>query len=376
MSQSLRAAFLCVGFLLVDAGNTHADEAKVDAVVLFNSTGEFGQRTGSDTKTTSAYIKTIERETLDALRDSEATDHQSGVVAVAIRPNGTMKLWIDLDREFENELTNEVQKRMAAKGVPQVVGGPVAFALLLRFASSESEDQPPAAKAGAAVPQDWRRILDRKKGEQLKIPDDLLPLVWPTNEIPPTKEMEEAKAIAENAETFVPDGFVLQSLNPLGGSIPRPTDWHYAEAHRKRQLTWTLSKEPSQSGYVTGVKIQLFIGVQELTKQTPQAFLEKFLESKAKTAKVISRRDPIKQGKFTRVGLETEEPQSDKSKPPFRILYSCFWSNDMDMGAITISGTTTDLWDEYEKTFNVMSKMTIVDLEKAKRDRAKAPAAE
>lgn len=346
-------------------GTSRAGELKVDGIVLLNPMKQFEER-ASDAKTISSYIKVIEKVTLEMLIENDSTNHRNGVVVVAVRPGNRMKLWIDLDGKFQPELTNSVQKQMASRGVPLVAEGPIAFALQLKDSTQNAPDQPAGMKAADAIPEDWRRVLARRKDKQLVL-DELLSLVWPVDEIAPNEEMQKAKAIAADADTFVPEGYVTQSLNPTGGSLPKPKDWYYSEDHRKRQLTWTISKEPSEGGYVTGVKIQLFIGVGELTKQQPEAFLKNFLQSKIKTAKVISRRDPVKQGPFTRVGLETEEPQADKDKPPFRILYSCFWDNDRDIAAIAISGTTTDLWESYQETFNVMSSMTLIDLDKMKK---------
>ncbi|MEM6471756.1 MAG: hypothetical protein AAF802_19505, partial [Planctomycetota bacterium] len=97
-------------------------------------------------------------------------------------------------------------------------------------------------------------------------------------------------------------------------------------------------------------------------------FIQNFVRSKSNTVKVLSRREPIELGFFNRVGLETEEPQADASKPPFRILYSCFWSNDLDTAAITISGTTADQWEANQEAFDVMASMVLIAPDKIKRD--------
>jgi len=39
------------------------------------------------------------------------------------------------------------------------------------------------------------------------------------------------------------------------------------------------------------------------------------------------------------------------------------------MAAITISGTTTDLWEEHRQTFDTMAGLTLVDLKKAKPEK-------
>jgi len=40
------------------------------------------------------------------------------------------------------------------------------------------------------------------------------------------------------SEEAVPDGFVLQVLEPTGGKIIRPKDWFYAERHGGPSYTW------------------------------------------------------------------------------------------------------------------------------------------
>ena len=56
-----------------------------------------------------------------------------------------------------------------------------------------------------------------------------------------------------------PGSFVLQTLEPTGGEILYPMDWHFVEGHPATSWMWTISKEDTEGGklpYETGVRIQ------------------------------------------------------------------------------------------------------------------------
>lgn len=367
--RQLSFLFLSLLFLIPSAAHaqsqskqeegTSRDSAfQVENIALLNSTNEFGQRSPSP-KIMGGYIKSIEAAVTPIANKAYADDKtpHNGLVAVAIRPDGTKKFWIDVGDEYQPELTSQLEKAMDGSGIPRVNGGPVAF--LLNFQIWGGVEKPKTEKQPSVtppiLPAQWRKAAKGK--EELKVPDDLLSLVWPA---------EESDGVADE-ETFVPDGFVLQPLAPFGGSILRPKDWHFNQGNSNKSIIWTISKEPLEDGYITGVRIQLIGGIEKSTGSTPEKVVQSFIDSKKKGFKVLSEREETQQGEFTRVGLETEEPQPGKKDgKPFRILYSCFWSNENDMAAIIISGTTTDLWEEHRETFDTMAGLTIVDLKKAK----------
>jgi len=158
-----------------------------------------------------------------------------------------------------------------------------------------------------------------------------------------------------------PTEFVTQILEPTGGKIPRPKDWFYSEGHRgPGSLMWTLSREDTSGGapYTTGVRIQLFTGVEGGTGKKPKQFVLDFVANKQRqAAKVIGTRDEQNQGLFSRVGLETEEG-------PHRILYSLFWGNSMDVVVISIAGTVKERWDIYAPTFDKMAEFELIDMKR------------
>jgi len=341
---------------------------KIENIAFLNPMQEFDERVGT-VQVVADYIKTIEANLSPIIAKEYSDDEtpKNGLVAVAIRPNGSCKFWMDVGGEFSEDQTSELQTTMDRVGAPKVVGGPVAFTINFKIWGGVEEQK--LRKAGAVrppkMPTQWIQAMKESK-QKLRVPDDLLPIVWPE------KNADTKSNEGDAVKIFVPDGFVLQTLDPLGGSILRPKDWHYSQSGSKQGVLWTITKEPNKNGYTTGVRIQLVAGIKKGTGKSPEEFVKDFIKDKKKTSKVLTEREATQQGGFTRIGLETEEPQHGKPDAlPFRILYSCFWNNQSDMIAITTSGTTTDLWEENQEIFDTMAGLTLVDLKKAKSKRAK-----
>lgn len=159
----------------------------------------------------------------------------------------------------------------------------------------------------------------------------------------------------------IPEGFVMQDMEPSGGKILRPKDWFYVEGHRANVWMWTISKEDTKNGeigYDTGVRIQAMLDVEKKTGKSPKVFIEEFFEQKKKSAaKVHKVIEPIDQGIMTRIGIEVT--QGDH-----RIMYSLFWGNEIDLVVISIAGTEVANWDKHSETFNTMSVFELIDLER------------
>jgi hypothetical protein len=161
--------------------------------------------------------------------------------------------------------------------------------------------------------------------------------------------------------TPTPTNFVLQVLEPTGGKIYRPKDWFYSEGHHGSAYVWTISREDMTGGkpYITGVRIQTFVGVKDSTGKTAKQFVLDFVEKKKKEApKVLKSCSENNQGMFTRVCIETEEG-------PYHILYSLFWGNDnLDIVVISIAGTTKELWTTYSPVFDKMGGFELIDMKR------------
>lgn len=157
-----------------------------------------------------------------------------------------------------------------------------------------------------------------------------------------------------------------QILEPTGGRIEKPKDWFYRERHGGPYLVWILSKEDPDIGpYKTGVKIQLIPGIKEKSGQTAEAFLRKFADSRKASVRVLSECKAQDQGFFTRICLETLEPAPEFGEgKKFRIQYSLFWGNSMDMAIVMVAGTLEELWPENQQIFNSMQAFEIIDMKR------------
>lgn len=158
-----------------------------------------------------------------------------------------------------------------------------------------------------------------------------------------------------------PTEFVTQLLEPLGGKILRPKEWLYAEGHHGPVFMWTLSREDTANNqpYITGVRIQTFVGVKAATGKSAEQFILDLIDARKKAAtKVIKSCKEQDQGLFTRICLETEEGR-------YHILYSLFWgSSGMDLAVVSIAGTTTELWETYAPTFDKMGAFELIDMKR------------
>ncbi len=164
-------------------------------------------------------------------------------------------------------------------------------------------------------------------------------------------------ASSPHTEKF-PVEFVTQVLEPTGGKILRPKDWHYSEGHNRFGYVWTLSREDLSKcdSYTTGFRIQVIVPVTVATGMPAQQFVLGFsAHKKDEGARIIGMRDQVDQGLFTRIGLETEEGR-------YHILYSLFWGNNMDVAIITTAGTTRELCAIYAPIFDRMVAFEPIDM--------------
>jgi hypothetical protein len=159
----------------------------------------------------------------------------------------------------------------------------------------------------------------------------------------------------------IPDGFVMQVLEPTGGKILRPQGWFYNEGHRAHSWMWTISKEDTHWGkesYDTGVRIQAFVGVLAGTGKSPEVFVKEFIVQRGQVADQVHRDcEAVNQGQFTRMCLEVTEGD-------YRILYSVFWDNSIDIAIISIAGSRVAEWDMNSVFFNMMSTFEFIDMER------------
>ncbi|MCW5198655.1 hypothetical protein VU06_02775 [Desulfobulbus sp. F3] len=160
----------------------------------------------------------------------------------------------------------------------------------------------------------------------------------------------------------IPEGYILQYLDPTDGRIAKPKDWYYTSRGTQSGWLWTLSSEnPAKGFYETGLRIQLLLGVKHVTKRSTKEFAQDFLEQKRKTTKVICEHEPVDQGDFTRQCLEVMETLNLPEGPVvFHILYSVFWGKEMDMVLLSTFGTPEEKWQDYMSVSKIMATFDLI----------------
>lgn len=152
-----------------------------------------------------------------------------------------------------------------------------------------------------------------------------------------------------HAEVIVPEGYLIQIVNPTWGRIVRPQDWHYSEHDEGPAFVWTFTpKEIPRGGHFeTGMRIESREGVQQKLGGTAQVFASDFSDDKLKTATDLGF-SAIRQEGFTLHSFETEEGSD-------HVLYSLFWSHEADLVVVTTARAPKQEWEKYAAIFAVMN---------------------
>jgi hypothetical protein len=336
MRPFLLLAIFC---LLSFSANAAEPGFKMESLFLYQPDEVLRERV-SDVEDLAKYTKSLESVCIQFF--AKEAHPEALRLVVAVKPGKQSRVWFISDSR-KNMKTLAPLRAKLEKVVPFEARGSVAFAVNGSVAGGKN---PPFGENGPPIPAEWEDAAKNKKGSVL-VPDGFLALVWP-----------DVPGAAPKA-LLPPKGFENQVLEPTGGRIWRPKGWHYAEGHAGPKYMWTISKEAPEKGYTTGVRIQSFTGLKENTGQTARQFVESFIEQKKKTAdRVIKSCEPKDMEHFVRVCLEVEEG-------PHHILYSLFWgANDLDIAVVAISGTTKELWGDYQETFDRMSAFELIDMKR------------
>lgn len=166
----------------------------------------------------------------------------------------------------------------------------------------------------------------------------------------------------ENDGLVVPEGYVLQVLGATDGRIAMPKDWFYSNHATPSGWLWTFAAEnPSAGEYETGLRIQMFVRVEESLKRSREAFATGFLEQKRKSARVLKDCPVQDFGSFKRQCIEVLEDVAQASgQKQFHILYSVMWLKDMDIVAVSTFGAPADKWDAVANVSRVMSEFILI----------------
>ena len=270
-------------------------------------------------------------------------------VVVAFGEGYLLQAWA-LGEGVTKQHQHELTKKLQTQRIPRLKEGFVAISIRGKNlnASAGTVGDP---NFTAPVPPEWIEVT--KKENRVMHTDEILEKIMIRD------DTKAPYLTRDRTVEKIPEGFVVQILEPTGGKIVRPKEWYYAERHGGAGYTWILSKENLEKGpYETGLRIETIVGVKELTGKSPKQFVLDFIDGKKKTAdKAIDGCMPKDQGMFTCVCLETEEG-------PFHILYNAFWGNGMDIVLVSTAGAKREEWDKYKNTFIRMGNFELIDMKR------------
>ena len=164
-------------------------------------------------------------------------------------------------------------------------------------------------------------------------------------------------------EITVPEGYVLQVLGATDGRIAMPKAWFYSNSGTPSGWVWRFSpQDPHLGEFETGLTIQLFVRVEEKTKQSPEAFARSFIAEKHVKSRQVLRDCPVANfDSFKRQCIEVIEDLKEPSGlKRFHILYSAMWLKEMDMVAISTFGAPEEKWESVRETADVMSMFVLI----------------
>ena len=164
--------------------------------------------------------------------------------------------------------------------------------------------------------------------------------------------------------------FTFSIMEPLGGTVPHPVGWSLREAHGSNHYKWMVAEKFLENGsFSTGVTIQAFPEVREQVGKPASVFVHESISSLTDNARVLSKCTSMEAGIFERICSESHETLTINSiTEEYRIDYSGFWNDEIDLGVIVIFGVPKARFAKYEDVFEKMSRITLIDLERFRDD--------
>lgn len=295
------------------------------------------------------YFKAINARAAELWKSDAQKRGRDGMIAVALCPGGKYRVWIDLDGKHQAEPTEELMKRLTDVPPPAVRFGPVAFAM--HFTLYGGSGKPAPEEHG--LPEVWRKAADGEKRELL-IPDDILRLVW--------KEADNPDGWAPSELKPIP-GYVVQNLEPLGGEILRPENWHFRRLMNDDALAFQIAKEDISNGgeFETGLTINLVKDVTKKSRVSPSIYAAYFIKDKLKNAELVTRDASRRDGDFLREGILIRENKTLTEKTqPFKIGYTLYANDKTDLLIIMVFGTPESEWDANDEIYTIMMEQVIL----------------
>ena len=170
---------LILAALFLSATYAHSQAAKgfsSDNLVLYQPNDVLQARVPSVAKL-AAYVKEIER--VCQAFFAESTTPESLNLVIAVRPDKTSKVWF-ISSTHPDTPKDRVALRENLEKLPpcEVVGGPIAFAMVSTIAGGDGKTIKPLADGKPPFPKEWTDA-SKKKEPAVVVPDGILEDVWP-----------------------------------------------------------------------------------------------------------------------------------------------------------------------------------------------------
>lgn len=313
-------------------------------VVFYNPIDEIGERCVNPA-TMGSFLEELTDAAMALDLQEAFPGSTKALIAVAIWPDRTADLWIDVDGRYLPDASTRLKEELKKLGLPAIRGGPIAFAIHLSLIQTKDFSPVPSE-----IPQVWKEAA-KNQGAELLLPEGVLDLVSPDH------------ASGESFKPFVPPGYEMRSLKATGGSVMAPSDWHFSGGVTNTGFQYIISRERNEDGsYETGFRLVGFVKLRSYNLTPIEAkdqILNSFRESAKRILKECSNESA---GFFTRDCLEVIQENATDPETNFRVIHSFLWNEDADMLVVTTFGAPEGEWESVQEVCEIMSEFTLIDL--------------
>jgi hypothetical protein len=153
-------------------GSSDEGRLEVRSIRLYLPDDEMERRMGADIEPLARYIKALETAAASCWRDVPAPWPSGLLVVVAVRPGRMARVWCEaVGGILPLQSVTGCERELGRVPPLDVRHEPIAFAI-------QTADSGAGPLAFPAMPDTWAQAA-RQAGRSLRVPDDVLSIVWP-----------------------------------------------------------------------------------------------------------------------------------------------------------------------------------------------------
>lgn len=187
------------------------------------------------------------------------------------------------------------------------------------------------------------------------------------------KTVEELHKTMEllSADKKQPD-FTSEKLNPVGGSLLLPRGWLLYEQHNSRSYVWMATMAPPNMESRGEARMRLMLQPQMLKteRRKPSIYTAAQVQELVKANPDIKACEPAQVGPWVKVCYEYDQVIDGNTPEKFRVRASMYYSDAMDLFAMTMFSTPADKWTKYAGIMAKMDQLEFFDAQKAAQPKA------